>query len=48
MLRDIIQQIDNVKINKFADLSGYLNNKTDIDILWFPEIKKMIKKENKK
>ena len=23
-------------------------NKTDIDILWFPEIKKMIKKENKK
>ena len=30
---DIIQQIDNVKINKFADLSGYLNSKRPGDKL---------------
>ena len=30
---DIIQQIDNVKINKFADLSGYLNTKRPGDKL---------------
>jgi S1-C subfamily serine protease len=30
---DIIQQIDNVKINKFADLSGYLNSKRPGDNL---------------
>ena len=30
---DIIQQIDNVKINKFADLSGYLNSKRPGDEL---------------
>ena len=30
---DIIQKIDNVKINKFADLSGYLNSKRPGDNL---------------
>ena len=30
---DIIQQIDNVRINKFADLSGYLNSKRPGDKL---------------
>ena len=30
---DIIQQIDNVKINKFSDLSGYLNSKRPGDKL---------------
>ena len=39
---DIIQQIDNVRINKFSDLSGYLNSKRPGD-----KLNVVISRENK-